>query len=173
MHQGASLMDVPQLIADLKSPTAATRADAAEQLSPSGRLAQGAAVDLIQRHGRRRRFRPPMGDRRPGIARAAGNRRLRQNRRAIIQSKTGHCLLVGHAAGPPGVGRGGRRPKFDHRINFASGAGGSRTIGLGIRQGRPRRLGRARPPLKPPRPTCAPRLARLAKTAIEQISATP
>src|SRR5260221_7131076 len=41
-------MDVPQLIADLKSPTAATRAAAAEQLAHLEDGALSAAIDLVK-----------------------------------------------------------------------------------------------------------------------------
>ncbi len=165
-----SLMDVPQLIANLKSPTAATRAEAAEQLCHLEDGAQPAAVELIQ-------------------ATADADDSVRQWATAALESlgppATADCQKIAALLASPKLDIAYWSAMLMGRLESAAAAAVPKlTIALtshpeqAVREQSAWALGQigpaasaALPALKTAAADPRPRLARLAKTAIEQISA--
>jgi HEAT repeat protein len=164
-------MDVLQLIANLKSPAAATRAAAAEELCHLEDGAQGAAVDLIQ-------------------ATADADDSVRQWATAALESlgppATADCEKIAALLSSQKLDIAYWSAMLLGRLESAAVAAVPNLITSlnshpeqAVREQSAQALGKIGPPataalpaLKPAAADPHPRLGRLAKTAIEQISTT-
>ena len=165
-------MDVAQATANLKSSDAAVRAAAAEQLAhlEDGAQAAGPALAVATADGDE--SVRAVGHRRARVTRTASGRRHRGTRQIASRHAAGCRLLGGHILGRLGDGAGDAKTvtALITALNSHPEAAVRERAAWALGQVGPGALA-ALPALQAVGGTTNPRLSRLAKQAIEQISA--